>query len=67
MLAQLFAPLGASNFVESIKDFKSDFVQVFEEMDGVSKDAGAQFNSGLLYGDSKGTVDMRDYILGCAW
>ena len=40
---------------------------VLDEMNGLPKDAPAQFAAGVLYGASNGTIDERDYILGCTW
>ena len=67
MLANIFGPLGHSKFADVIKDKVSEFNKVLNEFNDIPDEAAAQFASGMLYGFSKGTIDERDYILGCAW
>ena len=66
MLANIIAPLGHSKFVNDIKDLGQDITDVLKkDLDTLPADAAPKFAAGMLYGYTDGTVDKRDYILGC--
>mmetsp|Transcript_1247 Transcript_1247/g.1653 ORF Transcript_1247/g.1653 Transcript_1247/m.1653 type:complete len:181 (-) Transcript_1247:188-730(-) len=50
-----------------IEEMGSELDHIIHEMNDLPDDAAAQWAAGLLYGASKGTIDKRDYIVGCSW
>lgn len=66
MLAKILGAATVGHKFQETREAHKDFHESFEVATAaLPEDAQAQFASGLLYGASKGTVDERDYIVGC--
>ena len=69
MLSEILSTLQTDqgHFLDRVVDFATEAQEIFELADELPGDAAAQFAAGLLYGNSQGTIDKRDYIVGCTW
>ncbi len=64
MLSSIFSHFKASPESPLLKVGK-DMHEMMTDVNGLGSEDSAQFSAGFLYGWSNGTVDERDYIVGC--
>ena len=61
----MLANLLAETHQAMVTEVKDHFPSWFNSSD-LPEDATAQFAAGILYGESEGGIDQRDYIVGCS-
>ena len=67
MLTDLLGAMQAQpTLIEQASDIGTDLSSMFNGVNALGEGSSAQFSAGFLYGASKQTVDLRDYIVDCA-